>query len=49
MHFKSSLPASFTEKVVGAFPRFVRPKTKLFAVKFRRILEVLCLHDLQKK
>jgi len=27
----------------------VRPKTKLFAVKFRRILEVLCLQVLQKK
>jgi len=27
----------------------MRPKTKLFAMKFRRILEVLCLQDLQKK
>jgi len=26
----------------------MRPKTKLFAVKFRRILEVLCLQVLQK-
>jgi len=48
-HSGSSLPASFKEKVVGAIPRFVRPKTKLFPVKFRRILEVLCLQDLQKK
>jgi len=48
-HFESSLPASFTEKVVGAIPQFVHPKTKLFAVKFRRILEDLCLQDLQKK
>jgi len=48
-HFGSSLPASFTEKVLGAIPRFVRPKTKLFAVKFRRILEVLCLTRFMKK
>jgi len=48
MHSGSSLPASF-EEVVGTIPRFVRSKTKLFAVKFRRILEVLCLQDLQKK
>jgi len=37
-HFASSLPASFTDKVLGAIPRFVRPKTKMFAMKFRRIL-----------
>jgi len=37
----NSLPARFTEKGLGAIPRFVRPKTKLFVVKFRRILEVL--------
>jgi len=48
-HFGSSLPASFTEKVVGAIPRFARPKTKLFTVKFRRILEVLCLQVSKKK
>ena len=48
-HFGSSLPASFTEKVLGAIPRFVRPKTKLFSVKFRCILEVLCLQVLKKK
>ena len=48
-HFGSSLPASFKEKVVDAIPWFVRPKTKLFAVKFRRILEVLCLQVLKKK
>ena len=42
-HFGSSLPASFAENVLGAIPRFVRPKTKLFEVKFRRILEVLRL------
>jgi len=47
--FESSLPASFTEKVVGAIPQFVRPKTNLFVVKFRRILEVLYLQVLKKK
>jgi len=34
---------------MGAFSRFLRPKSKLFAVKFRPILEVLCLQGLQKK
>jgi len=34
---------------MGAIPRFVRPKMKLFTVMFRYILEVLCLQDLQKK
>jgi len=28
------------KKVLGAISRFMRPKMKLFAVKFRRILEV---------
>jgi len=37
------------KKVLGAFSRFLRPKTKVFPVKFRRILEVLCLQVLQKK
>jgi len=46
MHFESSLPASFAEKVLGAYSRFMRPKTKLFAVKFRRILDVLRLQGL---
>jgi len=48
-HFGSSLPVSFLEKVLGAIPPFVHPKTKLFVVKFRRILEVLCLQVLKKK
>jgi len=48
-HFGSSLTASFTEQVLGAISRFVRPKMKLFAVKFRRILEVLRLQGLQRK
>jgi len=45
-HFGSSLPASFKEKVLGAIPQFIRPKTKLFAVKFRRSLEVFALQAL---
>jgi len=42
-------PCQLDKKVLGAFSQFVRPKTKLFALKFRRILEVLCLQGLQKK
>jgi len=49
MHFGCFLPASFTENVLGTISRFVRPKTKLFKVKFRRILKVLRLQVLQKK
>jgi len=45
-HSGSSLRASFKEKVVRAIPRFVRPKMKLFAVKFRRILEVFAFQAL---
>jgi len=48
-HFGSFCLSSFIKKVLGAFSRFLRPKTKWFAVKFRRILEVLCLRVLQKK
>ena len=48
-HFGSSLPASFAHKVLGAISRFVHPKTKRFAVKFRHILEVLCLARFMKK
>ena len=36
-------PCKVAEKVLGAFSWFLRPKTKLFAVEFRRILDVLCL------
>jgi len=48
-HFGSFRLSSFIKKVLGAFSRFMRPKTKQFAVKFRRILDVLCLQVLQKK
>jgi len=45
-HFGSYPLVRFTKKVLGARSRFMRPKTKLFAVKFRRIVEVLRLQDL---
>ena len=48
-HFRSFLPARHTEKVLGAISRFLRPKTKLFTVKYRRILDVVRLQNLQKK
>jgi len=44
-HFGSSLPARFPE-VLGALSRFMRPKMKLFAVKFRGIFEVFALRGL---
>jgi len=48
MHLGSSPPARFMKKVLGALSRLLRPKTKLFALEFRRILEVLYLQVLQK-
>ena len=48
MHFGSFRLSSFI-KTVGAFSWFMRPKTKLFAVEFRRILKVFCLQVLQEK
>jgi len=39
MYFGSSPYLRFTRRFLGAFSRFLRPKTKQFAVKFRRILE----------
>ena len=48
-HFGSSPHSRFTKKFLVAFSQFLRPKTKVFAVEFRRILEVLCLQGLQKK
>ena len=47
-HFESSPLAMFTKKFLGAFSRFMCPKTKLFAVKFRRILDVVRIQGLQK-
>ena len=48
-HFGTSLLVRFTEIVMGALSRFMRPKTKPFAAKFRRTLEVLRMQGLQKK
>jgi len=48
-HFGSPLLVRFTEKVIGALSRFIPPKTKPFAAKFRRTSEVLRLQGLQKK
>jgi len=48
-HFGSFLRASFIKTFLSAFSHFLCPQTKLFAVKFRRILEVLCLQGLQRK
>jgi len=48
-HFGSFRLSGFIKKILGAIPRFVRPKMKLFAVEFRRILEVLCLQVFKKK
>jgi len=42
-HFGNSLSADVAEKVLAALSRYMRPKTKLFAVKFRHILEVFTL------
>jgi len=39
-HFGSYPLARFTKIIPGSFLRFTRPKTKLFAVKFRQISEV---------
>ena len=39
-HFGSSPPPKFTEKVLDKFSQMMCPQTKLFAMKFRRILQV---------
>jgi len=38
--FRSISRASFIKKDMGAISRFLHPKTKLFVVEFRRVLEV---------
>ena len=40
--FSTFSPFKLYKKVLGTFSRFMRPKTKLFVVKFRCILEVIC-------
>ena len=42
-------PCKLYKTFLGAFSRFLCPQTKLFAVKFSRILEVLRLQGLRKK
>jgi len=39
-------PCKLYEKFIDAISRLMRPKTKQFAVKFRRILELLRLQGL---
>ena len=48
-NFGSFRLSSFIKNVLGAFSRLMLPKMKLFALEFRRILEVFCLRVLQKK
>ena len=45
-HFGSSPHSRFTKRFHGAFSRFMRPKAKLFSVKFRGILEVFSMQAL---
>jgi len=45
-HFGSSTYSRFTKRFLGAFSRFKHPKTKLFSVKFRQILEVFSMQAL---
>ena len=47
--FRSSLPATFTQNVMGVFSRFMCPKTELFAVKLRRIVEDFALRGFWRK
>jgi len=48
-HFGSFRFARFMKKVLDTFSQFTRQKMKVFAVKFRHILEVLYQQVLQKK
>ena len=48
-HFASSPRPRFTEKILDKFSRFMCSKTKLFALKFTHILQVICLQVLPKK
>jgi len=41
-HFGSSPLPTLGEEVLGAFSRFMHPKTKMFPVKFRRTSEQCC-------
>jgi len=46
--FRNLSPCQLDKKVLDAFSRFVRPKTKLSAVKFRHIVDIFALHALYK-
>jgi len=46
MHFGRFHLARFIKNVLGALSRFMCPKTKLFATKFKRILEVFFVQAL---
>jgi len=45
-HFGTSSLARLIEKLMGEISRFMRLKTNVFAVKFRRILEVFSVQAL---
>jgi len=45
-HFGSIHLARYITKVLGALSQFLRPQTKLFAVKFRHTLEVFSMQAL---
>jgi len=45
-HFGGFHLARYIKKIHGALSRFLLPKTKQFAVKFRRILEVFFVQAL---
>ena len=45
-HLGTFLLARFMQKVLGEISRFMRLKTKLFAVKLTRILEVFSVQAL---
>jgi len=47
-HFVSFHLSRFMKKVLGALSRILRPKTKLFALEFRSILEILRLQFCRK-
>jgi len=47
--FRTFSACKVYKKVLGAYSRYMRPKTKRFAVKFRRILDVFVLRGLWRK
>jgi len=48
-HFGTSPPPTLTKIFLGTLARFMHPKTKLFAMKFRRILKLLRSQCLEKE